>query len=65
MGTANMTAAGRQIAMSGVTTAVRFAVAVFAVRTATTSPQRVTGSVASVAGTAPHMTAATVLTTGA
>jgi len=64
-GTANVTAAGRQIATSAVMTAVRLRVVVVAVRTARTAPQRATGPVASAAGMAPHKTAASVLTTGA
>jgi hypothetical protein len=63
--TANVTAAGCRVAMSGVMTAVRLRVVVAAVRTATTAPQRATGRVAPGAGMAPHMTAASVLTTGA
>jgi len=63
--TANVTAAGRQIATSGVMTAVRLRVVVPAVRTATTAPQRATGRVAPAAGMAPHLTTASVLTTAA
>jgi hypothetical protein len=63
--TANVTAAGRQIATSDVVTAVRLRVVVPAVRTATTALQRATGRVVSAAGMAPHMTAASVLTTAA
>jgi len=67
-GTANVTAAGRQIATSGVMTAVRLRglqVIVLAVRTPTTAPQRATGRVASAAGMAPRLAAASVLKTGA
>jgi hypothetical protein len=59
-----VTAAGRQIATSGVMTAVRLRVVVPAVRTATTVPQRAMGRVPSAAGMAPHVTAASVPTTG-
>ena len=64
-GTANVTAAGRQIATSGVMTAVRCRVVVLGVRAATTAPQRATGRVASAAGMAPRLAAASVLKTGA
>jgi hypothetical protein len=60
-----VTAAGRQIATSGVLTAVRCQAVVLAVRTARTAPQRATGRVASAAGMEPRMTAASVLTIGA
>jgi hypothetical protein len=61
--TASVTAAGRQIATGDVMTAVRLRATVPAVRTATTAPQQGTGRLVSVAGTAPHMSAASVLTT--
>jgi hypothetical protein len=63
--TANVTVAGRQIATSGVMTAVRPRAMVPAVRTATTAPQRATGRVVPAAGMAPHMSAASVQTTAA
>jgi hypothetical protein len=63
--TASVTVAGRQIAPSGVLTAVRLLVTVPAVRTPTTAPQRATGRVASAAGMAPHTSAASVPTTAA
>jgi hypothetical protein len=62
-GTANVTAAGRQIATSGVMTAVRLRVMVTVGRTATTAPQRATGRVVSAARMTPRMSAAGVLTT--
>jgi hypothetical protein len=70
-GTASATAVGRQIATSGAMTAVRLRglrglrATVPADRTATTVPQRATGRVALAAGVAPHLTAASVLTTAA
>ena len=63
-GTANVTAAGRQIATSAVMRAVRLLATVPGVQVATTVPQRATGRVVSAAGMAPHMAVASVLTTG-
>jgi hypothetical protein len=63
-GTASVTAAGPLIATSGVMRAVRLPAVVRGVQAATTAPQRATGRVVPVAGMAPHMTAASVLTTG-
>jgi hypothetical protein len=62
--TASVTAAGRRIATSGVMRAVRLQAMVPGVQAATTVPQRATGRVVPVAGMAPHMTVASVLTTG-
>jgi hypothetical protein len=62
--TASVTAAGRQIATSAVMRAVRLRAVVPGVQAATTAPQRATGRVVPVAGMAPHMTVASVLTTG-
>jgi len=62
-GTASVTAAGRQIATSGVMRAVRLRAMVPGVQAPTTAPQRATGRVVPVAGMAPHMTVASVLTT--
>jgi hypothetical protein len=63
--TASVTVAGRQIAPSGVMTAVRLLVMVPVVQTPTMAPQRATGRVVSAAGMAPHTSAASVLTTAA
>jgi hypothetical protein len=61
----SVTVGGHQIATSGVMTAVRRLATAPGDRTARTVPQRATGRVAPAAGMAPHLTAASVLTTAA